>query len=511
MSNNDLIEHALNHLPDCYEISVSKLEDRIDDKNNPVTIDQLRNELNLRFERMKGKNDDNNKKYNEEEETALLAGGFKGKCHKCGKIGHKARDCREKTNYKKKVRCFYCKKEGHKIENCWKKKNDEKGEQAHQATDNNESDGIILIGLDLPEEEQGPTEKWFTLGDEYDYERFFLGLREYEYCFIPGIENSPQPKFIYEHLGVWERYDKPIDYIEEKEKYMWRVRIWKRIQQSKIMKLSKEELEIWKGKYDKNKKNYFEKKKKNLALNVTTKSFNESDDLFIGDTGASCHMTHSDVGMFDCKEINETVTIGNGNEIKAIKTGKKRVKIIQDNGKEIIGLLENVKYVPKLAPYNLFSITTAIDNGYKLGNEGRKIILSKDGKELIFDREVKTKSGYVPGIKMQPIKSELGREKDNNFGFPTLTIGKKLDINVFHQLLGHVSENVTRNTAKYYGVELDGKFNTCKECALAKAQQKNLGHVDYPKEAKYLEKDYLLTYHQLRNQVLAEQNFGCLP
>ena len=122
MSDNNLIKHALNHLPNCYKISVSKLEDRIDDQNNPITIDQLQNELNLQFEQMKGKNNDNNKKDDEEEETALFAGEFKSKCHKCGKIGHKARDCREKTNNRKKVCCFYCKKEGHKIENCWKKK-----------------------------------------------------------------------------------------------------------------------------------------------------------------------------------------------------------------------------------------------------------------------------------------------------------------------------------------------------------------------------------------------------
>ena len=148
------------------------------------------------------------------------------------------------------------------------------------------------------------------------------------------------------------------------------------------MKLSGEAFETWKGKYSKNKQNYYEKKKKNLALNVATKSLSESENLFIGDTGASCHMTHSDAGMFDCEEINETVTIGNGHEIKATKIGKKRIKIIQENGKEIIGLLENVKYVPKLAPYNLFSITTAI-------------------------KEMKRVIKYVLTIKNQTLKVEL--------------------------------------------------------------------------------------------------------
>ena len=194
-------------------------------------------------------------------------------------------------------------------------------------------------------------------------------------------------------------------------------------------------------------------------------------------------MTHSDVGMYDCEEVDEIITIGNGQSIKATKIGKKKVKIFQEKGKDLYAVLENVKYVPKLAPYNLFSITTAIDNGYKLGNKGRKLTLMKNGNKIVFDQEVKTKSGYVAGIKIQSMEYKAGRE-EGHLGFPTLTIGKKVDVNVFHQLLGHVSETVTRQTAKYYGVELEGDFNTCEECALAKARQKNLGHVDFLKRSK---------------------------
>ena len=90
MTDIDLIEHVLNNSPERYEISVFKLEDRIGNSTNPVTIDQLRNKLNLKYERIKERN-----------------------------------DCREKSksnyNGKKKIHCFYCQKENHKIETCWKK------------------------------------------------------------------------------------------------------------------------------------------------------------------------------------------------------------------------------------------------------------------------------------------------------------------------------------------------------------------------------------------------------
>jgi hypothetical protein len=39
-----------------------------------------------------------------------------------------------------------------------------------------------------------------------------------------------------------------------------------------------------------------------------------------------------------------------------------------DDGTVMNIVLQNVKYVPDLAPYNLFSITQAISNGWSLGN-----------------------------------------------------------------------------------------------------------------------------------------------
>jgi hypothetical protein len=42
-------------------------------------------------------------------------------------------------------------------------------------------------------------------------------------------------------------------------------------------------------------------------------------DLWIADTGASCHMTCNDTGMLNCIDINEHIKVGDGNYIKAIK------------------------------------------------------------------------------------------------------------------------------------------------------------------------------------------------
>ena len=164
MTDQDLLEHALNNLPDAYESVVMKLEDKLGNASDPLTISKLRDELNLKFERMNGKRTiDSNT--NDEGETALFAGGFKGKCNKCGRYGHKAKDCRSNSNgnssgnnnnngsRKFNGECHYCGKKGHMKKDCFKKKCDDeerkRNEQANVGTDN-DNEEMVFMAFDYP-------------------------------------------------------------------------------------------------------------------------------------------------------------------------------------------------------------------------------------------------------------------------------------------------------------------------------------------------------------------------
>jgi Zinc knuckle len=75
-----------------------------------LTIEDLKEELNLKFERLStGQNDILGK------ESGLLTSQFKGKCRNCGKLGHKAAQGKSKQvkDEKSDVSCNYCKKSGH--------------------------------------------------------------------------------------------------------------------------------------------------------------------------------------------------------------------------------------------------------------------------------------------------------------------------------------------------------------------------------------------------------------
>jgi hypothetical protein len=73
-----------------YDLQLAMMEKRVTDKSNPLTIDKIRDDLNLRFESLNEKQ--NEESENDNQEVAFFGGQFKGKCRNCGAIGHKAKD-----------------------------------------------------------------------------------------------------------------------------------------------------------------------------------------------------------------------------------------------------------------------------------------------------------------------------------------------------------------------------------------------------------------------------------
>jgi hypothetical protein len=78
ISENQFMIYVLNNLPTEYDFQLVLLEKRIGDKDKPLTVEEIRAELILRFETLKMKSTKNEE--NEElEEHALFSCQFKGK------------------------------------------------------------------------------------------------------------------------------------------------------------------------------------------------------------------------------------------------------------------------------------------------------------------------------------------------------------------------------------------------------------------------------------------------
>jgi gag-polypeptide of LTR copia-type len=196
------------------------------------------------------------------------------------------------------------------------------------------------------------------------------------------------------------------------------------------------------------------------ALAAPARKF--AKNLWLGDSGASCHMTCNLAGMFDCVDIKSPVKIGNGKTLMATKLGKMRMLVLQTDGssKEII--LADCKYVEGLC-VNLFSITKSLQNGWRISNDNLKISLSKQGHSVVFDQVIETETGVLVGVEMVP---------RGDHALAAFTTGRSIDAIEAHQLLGHANKEVVKRTVEHYGGTIKGEWETCADCPLAKAKQK---------------------------------------
>ena len=89
ITDEDLIIHILNNLPEEYENMVEAMEIELEDKTNPLKLKTVRERLRSKYQQLK-------KRTETEANKALIARHqqFKGTCRNCGKYGHKAKDCR---------------------------------------------------------------------------------------------------------------------------------------------------------------------------------------------------------------------------------------------------------------------------------------------------------------------------------------------------------------------------------------------------------------------------------
>ena len=110
----------------------------------------------------------------------------------------------------------------------------------------------------------------------------------------------------------------------------------------------------------------------------------KENNIWIGDTGASCHMTNSLEGLSDLKKASFEVTMGDGKSMITTQVGKWTGVAIQKDGKAKPITLNKVAYVPKLC-VNLFSITQVMKLGATLLSTALSICIQKGEVKIVFD------------------------------------------------------------------------------------------------------------------------------
>ena len=180
------------------------------------------------------------------------------------------------------------------------------------------------------------------------------------------------------------------------------------------------------------------------------------NDIFIGDSAATSHMTNSKTGVYDLTPIRGSVMIGNGKSISCTHKGKLDVICKNKDGSMAREMWE-VKIVPQLN-HDLFSFTKAMKEGWQINGQwkegGLMLELFKTTKSSMkFDRMILSGSSWLMGIKTQRLVGQA---------HAVIEPGKSLPIWKFHQMTGHTGEHLLRTTAENMGIKLTGSLNHVK-------------------------------------------------
>ena len=128
------------------------------------------------------------------------------------------------------------------------------------------------------------------------------------------------------------------------------------------------------------------------------------NNIFIGDSAATSHMTNNKTGVYDLTMIRGSVMIGNGKSISCTHKGKLDIICKQKDGSTARQTWE-VKIVPQLN-HVLFIFTKAMKGGWQMNRRwkegGMMIELFKTTKtRMEFDRMIQSGSSWLMGIKTQ--------------------------------------------------------------------------------------------------------------
>jgi hypothetical protein len=131
ITGNQFMIHILNNHTSDYDLQLALMERRVGDADKPLTVEEVRGELNLRFERLNMKTS-KNEEGEVLEAQALFTGQFKEKCRNCGQVGHKSFQCKNRSSHNGGNNgngngngngtnfCSFCRKPGHDKKSCFK-------------------------------------------------------------------------------------------------------------------------------------------------------------------------------------------------------------------------------------------------------------------------------------------------------------------------------------------------------------------------------------------------------
>ena len=189
---------------------------------------------------------------------------------------------------------------------------------------------------------------------------------------------------------------------------------------------------------------------------------------FLVDSGATHHCVRLRSLFSSFRPGKSMVQVANGKTISAIGRGEVHLPVITAGGTLRTIILSDVLYTPQISN-NIFSTSAFLAN-----NSAHAVSLKSGSASLILDSQGET---LIPLLHSSSLFWLIpdGSTTPSSLNHALAGVSQtqqRLSLNLFHQRLGHASEDVCRTLAKDLGIILQGKSLACAVCARAKMKKK---------------------------------------
>ena len=202
-------------------------------------------------------------------------------------------------------------------------------------------------------------------------------------------------------------------------------------------------------------------------------------NVFIADTGSSCHSTKYDLGFSNLRKAdkNHTVTMANDAKELSTKVGDLKGIICNKEGQEVSeATMVDVTFLPG-GHFNLFSCSRLTQEGWTMHGDKECIKMTKGNATICFDIVIPTAKGaiYAMYFKRAEEVATVVTDASAVAVVPVPMRSNKMTIMQAHNRLGHANEDAIRKAAKAMGITITpGAMGPCEGCSVAKAKQKNV-------------------------------------
>ena len=399
-------------------------------------IVKLRKEIGLQYKTLL-------KTTKNKSESALVANvskhpykKFKGTCRNCGKIGHKANECRSAKSTadnpdttktpgdKSNVTCFNCQEKGHYANKCPKPKKDK--------ADNDMAMFVGLSRIEVDVEAKETLEVVDSNSIKFTPDDFFDDWRW-------GDDSSSDDFDSDDDLGTFtEFYADDMSGVDDATMMDVLERPDATMESVNVTLVAEDFV---------------------AAAGLTGTGTEE----WLLDSGATCGVTYDNSKMSNMRASDKMITIGNGAQVATL--GQGTVHLLDTRGNPVT--LHDVYYAPKFTKH-IVSLRKLIDDDWTLNVADKtEFVLADPATEsaMRFDRHDNDQLYYLTGTR-------VSAPNDIEAVHSLTTKPVTLDINIAHGLLGHPDTRTVKAMAARQNWTLTGTVQPCGSCALAKARAK---------------------------------------